>query len=85
MGFNLMFRGIGLALLLASPFFGAESDALAISQNIQARHVPYGAVLDPVLAADKILEHIERKRDALRINVKKERKLFDMKSRRELQ
>jgi carbon-monoxide dehydrogenase catalytic subunit len=40
---------------------------------------------DPAIAADKILEHIERKRDALRINVKKERKLFDMKSRRELQ
>jgi carbon-monoxide dehydrogenase catalytic subunit len=40
---------------------------------------------DPALAAGKILGHIERKRDALRINVKKERKLFDMKSRRELQ
>jgi carbon-monoxide dehydrogenase catalytic subunit len=40
---------------------------------------------DPVVAADKILDHIERKRDALRINVRKERKLFDMKSRRELQ
>jgi carbon-monoxide dehydrogenase catalytic subunit len=40
---------------------------------------------DPVLAADKILEHIEKKRDALRINVKRERKLFDMKSRRELE
>jgi carbon-monoxide dehydrogenase catalytic subunit len=40
---------------------------------------------DPVLAADKILEHIERKRDALRINVKKERILVDMKARRELQ
>jgi len=39
---------------------------------------------DPVIAAEKILDHIERKRDALRINVKKERKLFDMKSRREL-
>jgi len=37
-----------------------------------------------VLAADKILAHIERKRDALRINVQKERKLFDMKARREL-
>lgn len=40
---------------------------------------------DPVAAAQKILAHIERKRDALRINVKKERQLFDMKSRRELQ
>jgi carbon-monoxide dehydrogenase catalytic subunit len=40
---------------------------------------------DPVVAAGKILAHIEKKRDALRINVKKERKLFDMKERRELQ
>jgi carbon-monoxide dehydrogenase catalytic subunit len=40
---------------------------------------------DPVAAADKILAHIERKRDALRINEKKERKMFDMKSRREQQ
>ncbi len=39
---------------------------------------------DPVIAAGKILAHIEKKRDALRINVKKERKLFDMKERREL-
>ena len=37
------------------------------------------------MAADKILAHIEKKRDGLRINVKKERKLFDMKERRELQ
>jgi hypothetical protein len=36
------------------------------------------------MAAEKMLAHIERKRDALRINVKRERKLFDMKSRREL-
>ena len=40
---------------------------------------------DPVIAAEKILDHIERKRDALRINVQKQRKLFDMKSRRELE
>jgi hypothetical protein len=26
----------------------AEADALAISTNIQARHMPYGAVLDPI-------------------------------------
>ena len=39
---------------------------------------------DPAAAADKMLAHIERKRDALRINEHKERKLFDMKSRREL-
>ncbi len=40
---------------------------------------------DPVKAADKILAHIEGKRDALHINTRKERKMYDMKSRRELQ
>ena len=40
---------------------------------------------DPIAAADKILAHIEHKRDALHINTQKERKMYDMKSRRELQ
>jgi hypothetical protein len=29
----------------------AESDALAISQNIQARHAPFGTILDPIFTA----------------------------------
>jgi carbon-monoxide dehydrogenase catalytic subunit len=37
---------------------------------------------DPVKAADKMLAHIEKKREALGINAHKERKLFDMKERR---
>jgi len=39
---------------------------------------------DPVKAAEMILEHIESKRDALGINVKAERKLYDMADRRAL-
>jgi carbon-monoxide dehydrogenase catalytic subunit len=39
---------------------------------------------DPVKAAKMILEHIESKRDALGINVKAERKLYDMADRRAL-
>ncbi len=39
---------------------------------------------DPVKAARMMLEHIEAKRDALGINVKKERKLYDMADRRSL-
>jgi len=39
---------------------------------------------DPVKAAEMILEHIESKRDALGINVEKERKLYDMADRRAL-
>ena len=39
---------------------------------------------DPVKAAEIILEHIEKKRDALGINKKGERKLYDMADRRAL-
>ncbi|MHC4389240.1 MAG: anaerobic carbon-monoxide dehydrogenase catalytic subunit [Planctomycetota bacterium] len=39
---------------------------------------------DPIKAADLLIEHIEKKRDALGINVKKERKLYDMEDRRAL-
>jgi hypothetical protein len=34
--------------------------------------------------AKLIIDHIEKKRDALGINVKKERKLYDMEDRRQL-
>ncbi len=40
---------------------------------------------DPIKGAQIIIDHIESKRDALGINAKKERKLYDMKERRELQ
>ena len=36
------------ALLPAA--FAAEQDALSIDANIQARHLPYGTILDPVLS-----------------------------------
>jgi len=44
-----------LAFLLVIPCssflcFGAESDALAILATIQARHLPYGTILDPIFA-----------------------------------
>ena len=39
---------------------------------------------DPTKAAGMMLEHIEKKRDALGINVKKERQLYDMEDRRAL-
>ncbi len=39
---------------------------------------------DPVKAAELILKHIEQKRDALGINKKAERKLYDMADRRAL-
>jgi len=39
---------------------------------------------DPIKAARMMIEHIESKRDALGINVEKERKLYDMEDRRAL-
>ena len=30
--------------------FGAEQDALAIDANIEARHMPYGGIMDPILS-----------------------------------
>ena len=39
---------------------------------------------DPIKAAHMMIEHIENKRDALGINVEKERKLYDMADRRAL-
>ncbi len=37
--------------ILSSPGRAADSDALAISANIQARHVPFGTLLDPIFAS----------------------------------
>jgi hypothetical protein len=41
------------ALLACAPALaaGAEADALAISANIQARHLPFGTILDPIFTA----------------------------------
>ncbi len=50
-----------LAFFLFLPLcFGAEPDALAISATIQARHVPYGTILDPIFAGqanDQIIDY----------------------------
>ena len=45
----LLLTGACLALLLAGPYgHAAEADALAITANIQARHMPFGTILDPI-------------------------------------
>ena len=46
-----------LTLVIAASFmvngtvYGSENDAIAISNNIQQRHLPYGTIIDPVLAS----------------------------------
>jgi hypothetical protein len=37
--------------VLAGSARASEDDALAISQNIRARHMPFGTILDPIFAA----------------------------------
>jgi uncharacterized protein (TIGR03437 family) len=42
----------GLAILsLICPLRASEADALAISANIQAKHLPFGTILDPIFAS----------------------------------
>src|SRR5580700_1943077 len=38
-------------MAVAGTSIASESDALAISSAIQARHLPYGTIIDPVYAA----------------------------------
>src|SRR4051812_31958697 len=38
-------------LWAATPGYASETDALAISRNIQARHMPFGTLLDPIYAS----------------------------------
>ena len=40
--------------------------------------------VDPYEHAAKMIAHIDKKREALGINVKQERKLFDMADRRDM-
>jgi hypothetical protein len=46
-----MFVRLLAALSLAVFTFAAEQDALAISQNIRARHMPFSTILDPIFEA----------------------------------
>ena len=50
-------------LLVAAHVNAAEPEALAISANIQARHTPFGTVLDPFYASatgDRITGYTRR-------------------------
>jgi hypothetical protein len=46
-----MYATILFITLCALPLSAAEADALAISANIQQRHVPFGGILDPIFAS----------------------------------
>jgi hypothetical protein len=44
-------QAFALALLLSARAGASETDALLISANIQARHLPFGTLLDPINAS----------------------------------
>src|SRR5207237_1110356 len=45
-------RSVVILLFIFSTYIlAAEPDALAISANIQARHTPFGTVMDPIFSA----------------------------------
>ncbi len=44
---------VAIMLLAAPAAFSAERDAIAVSQNVQALHMPYGTVIDPVFVSQE--------------------------------
>jgi carbon-monoxide dehydrogenase catalytic subunit len=82
------FVASGIYVVLGHPLYVGGSENVNRLLTEEMEEITGGKFAwepDPVKAADLILAHTEKKRDALRINVKTERKLFDMKERRELQ
>jgi carbon-monoxide dehydrogenase catalytic subunit len=83
----MYFVASGIDVILGHPFYISGSENVTRFLQEEAKNI-FGASFsvynNPIEAADAIMEIIERKRDALGINQRMERKLFDMKDRREL-
>jgi carbon-monoxide dehydrogenase catalytic subunit len=79
------FVASGIDVILGNPFYVSGSQAVNDYLHGGVRE-EFGAsfhlIEDPILAADRIIEILNKARDALGINKKAERKLFDMKDRR---
>ena len=81
------FVASGLYVVLGHPLYveGSENVHRLLTEEMEGiTGGKFAFIADPVEAANSIIEHIEKKRDALGINQKKERKLYDMKERSEL-
>ncbi len=83
----MYFVASGIDVILGHPFYISGSENVTRFLNEESNNI-FGASFhvydNPREAADAIMVIIERKRDALGINQRMERKLFDMKDRREL-
>jgi carbon-monoxide dehydrogenase catalytic subunit len=81
------FVASGIDVILGHPFHIEGSDKVTSFLNEGARGL-YGASFhveaDPHVAAQKVLEILNRRREKLGINKKSERKLMDMKDRRQI-
>jgi carbon-monoxide dehydrogenase catalytic subunit len=82
------FVASGLYVVLGNPLYvgGSENVTKLLCEDMEGiTGGKFDFEPDVHEAARKIIEHIEKKRDGLNINAKKERKLYDMKERRELE
>jgi len=83
------FVASGMLVVFAKEFLpvqGSENVCNYLFNEIEKEFGGKWAVeSDPVKAAEMMLAHIESKRDSLGINVAKDRKLYDMADRRELE
>ena len=81
------FVASGISVVLGHPFSISGSENVTGFLNENSEDI-FGASFyvceDPMEAADTIMEIIEKRRDRLGINTRAERKLMDMKDRREL-
>jgi carbon-monoxide dehydrogenase catalytic subunit len=81
------FVASGVDVILGNPFYTSGSENVndylhgGVKEDFGAC---FHLIEDPLEAADRIEEMLNQKRDALGINKKAERKLFDMKDRREM-
>jgi len=81
------FVASGVDVILGHPFHISGSDNVTRFLNEETTHLFGGSFHvheDPLAAFNKIMELLDRSREKLGINKKTERKLYDMKDRREL-
>jgi carbon-monoxide dehydrogenase catalytic subunit len=82
------FVASGVYVMLGHPLYieGSENVHRMLTEEMEGiTGGKFAVEPDPIKAAEMIIEHIEKKRDALGINQQRERKLYDMKERRELE
>jgi len=84
-GMYFVASGVYTVIAEPLPILGADNLTRYLTDEIEKDFGGKWAFeRDPIKAANMMIEHIEKKRDALGINVEAERKLYDMADRRAL-